>query len=84
MNLEFRGRSRLPFPLYITFCRTDHNDPNAMLCLNSVMLLVHINALLPQLFFCLFDLLHQLLVCLGNVIEAVHVVPELEEEVCAK
>ena len=48
------------------------------------MLLVHINAFIPQLLLRLLDLLHQLLVCLRNVIEAVHVVAELEEEVCAK
>ena len=44
-------------------------------------LLVNINALRPQLCLCLFNLCHQLFVCLWNIVEAVHTVAELEKEI---
>lgn len=47
-------------------------------------LLVYINALRPQLFLCLFNLCHQFFMCLWDIVETIHVVSELEEEIGAE
>ena len=47
-------------------------------------LLVNSNALRPQLFLCFFNLCHQFFVCLWNIVEAVHIIAEFEEEISAE